>query len=314
MENLCLSDSTSFHPLSPSPTINGDNTELSTKVTGGLGGSTPLSLTVQDGEANGNRDQHPLLSPLSPYNNLSSSFLDPPSYAEAIFTPSSPSSSTPSALYSQITVGKPQKELDTSNSLVTTSYVTYGITAKSGGTEFTTRRRFKDVVTLSDRLAESYRGFFVPSRPDKSMVERQVMSQQEFVEQRRTAIEKYLKRLAMHPVIGRSDELGVFLQTKGRLTLLPSVDVVSRVVEGASMLPGQLLGGGENLSERVEEVVQPARGGRDLLRMFRELKQSVVNDWGGVRPAIVEEDKEFLEKKEKIQELEQQLAIASQMV
>lgn len=170
------------------------------------------------------------------------------------------------------------------------------------------------MVTLSDRLAESYRGFFVPSRPDKSMVERQVMSQQEFVEQRRTAIEKYLKRLAMHPVIGRSDELGVFLQTKGRLTLLPSVDVVSRVVEGASMLPGQLLGGGENLSERVEEVVQPARGGRDLLRMFRELKQSVVNDWGGVRPAIVEEDKEFLEKKEKIQELEQQLAIASQMV
>ncbi|KHN46116.1 Sorting nexin 2B [Glycine soja] len=43
-----------------------------------------------------------------------------------------------------------------------------------------------------------------------------------------------------------------------------------------------------------------------------ELRQSVANDWGGSRPSVVEEDKEFMEKKEKINELEQQINGASQ--
>ena len=40
----------------------------------------------------------------------------------------------------------------------------------------------------------------------------------------------------------------------------------------------------------------------------------MANDWGGSRPSVVEEDKEFMEKKEKIQELEQQITGASQQV
>lgn len=47
------------------------------------------------------------------------------------------------------------------------------------------------------------------------------------------------------------------------------------------------------------------------MRMFRELKQAVTNDWGGVKPLVVEEDKEFLEKKGKLQDLEQQLTTSS---
>uniref|UniRef100_A0A452YWM7 Sorting nexin/Vps5-like C-terminal domain-containing protein n=1 Tax=Aegilops tauschii subsp. strangulata TaxID=200361 RepID=A0A452YWM7_AEGTS len=38
----------------------------------------------------------------------------------------------------------------------------------------------------------------------------------------------------------------------------------------------------------------------------------MVTDWGGVRPPLVEEDKEFLEKKQKMQDWEQQLSSASQ--
>lgn len=167
------------------------------------------------------------------------------------------------------------------------------------------------MVTLSDRLAESYRGFFIPPRPDKSVVESQVMQKQEFVEQRRVALEKYLRRLAAHPVIKKSDELRVFLQVQGKLPLPTSTDVASRMLDGAVKLPKQLL------SESVvapHEVVQPAKGGRDLLRLFKELKQSVANDWGGSKPPAVEEDKEFLEKKERMHDMEQQLSNASQQV
>lgn len=302
-----LSETTHHHPLSP---------------------STPA-------------DSDPLFSPpnhhfpQSPNPNHISSYIDPPSYSDAVFTPfeapngaiHSPTSSSETSQslsrssssnseYIKITVSNPLKEQELSNSLVpgSNSYVTYLITTRTnlaefGASEFGVRRRFRDVVTLSDRLTESYRGFFIPPRPDKSIVESQVMQKQEFVEQRRVALEKYLRRLAAHPVIKKSDEFRVFLQVQGRLPLPATTDVASRVLDGAAKLPKQLLG---DSVIAPHEVVQPAKGGRDLMRLFKELKQSMVNDWGGSKPLVVEEDKEFLEKKESIQELEQHINNASQ--
>lgn len=291
-------------------------------------------------------DSDPLLSPPqqhygefpNPNSPNASSYIDPPSYSDAVFSPfdgdtnggvdtptrssdgglsfsRSPSSSSE---YLRITVSNPVKEQENSNSIVpgSSSYVTYLITTRTnipefGGSEFGVRRRFRDVVTLSDRLAEAYRGFFIPPRPDKSIVESQVMQKQEFVEQRRVALEKYLRRLAAHPVIKKSDEFRVFLQVQGKLPLLATTDVASRVLDGAAKLPKQLLG---DSVIGPQEVVQPAKGGMDLMRLFKELKQSMANDWGGSKPPVVEEDKEFLAKKEKIQELEQQINGASQQV
>ncbi|KAF6152666.1 hypothetical protein GIB67_008103 [Kingdonia uniflora] len=286
------------------------------------------------------RDHHHRNPNLPDHNN---SYLEPPSYADVIFSPfgsddngtndangisvESPKeesegflsrSASTSTEYLKISVSNPQKEQETSNSLVPggNTYVTYLVMTRTnivefGGAEFSVRRRFKDVVTLSDRLSESYRGFFIPPRPDKNVVESQVMQKQEFVEQRRVALEKYLCRLAVHPVLKRSDELKVFLQVQGKLPLVTTTDVASRMLDGAVKLPSQLFG--ESVSVVApHEVVQPAKGGRDLLRIFKELRQSVTNDWGGVKPQVVEEDKEFLEKKEKLQDLEQQLSNASQ--
>nr|CAD1832996.1 unnamed protein product [Ananas comosus var. bracteatus] len=61
-----------------------------------------------------------------------------------------------------------------------------------------------------------------------------------------------------------------------------------------------------------QEAVHHTKDGRDLLRIFKELKQSVANDWGGAKPPVVEEDKDSLERKEKMQDLEQQLTTSSQ--
>lgn len=230
----------------------------------------------------------------------------------------SESSSALGSEYLSITVLNPQKEHEvSSNSIVPggNTYVTYLINTKTnmrgfGGSEFSVRRRFKDVVTLGDRLSESYRGFFIPPRPDKSVVESQVMQKQEFVEQRRGALEKYLRNLAAHPMIRTSDELRVFLQVPGKLPLPTSTDVASRMLDGAVKLPKQLFGDSRSVVAP-HEAVQPAKGGRDLLRLFRELKQSVTNDWGNSRPAIIEEDKEFLEKKDKLYDFEHRLTDVS---
>lgn len=294
--------------------------------------------------------EHPLLSPPSiatsptasdpllfpPYNPS----LDSPSYADVMFSPfhdrfsenngngeisgevtvSSPGSRSSSSDYLRISVSNPQKEVESSNSIVPggNTYISYLITTSTdisdyGGSDFGVRRRFKDVVTLSDRLSESYRGFFIPPRPDKSLVESQVMQKQDFVEQRRVELEKYLRRLARHPVIKKSDELRVFLTVNGRMPLPTSIDVASRMLDGAVRLPKQLMGESSSVIEP-QDVVHSAKGGRDILRFFKELKQSVVNDWGNVRPSVEEEDKEFLEKKEKMWDLEQQLTNASKQV
>ncbi|KAG7030643.1 Sorting nexin 2B [Cucurbita argyrosperma subsp. argyrosperma] len=263
-------------------------------------------------------------SPDSPFD----SFLEPPSYAEAIFTSFDSSSSgrdgspdfstTANALSSEflsISVSDPQRMDELNNSLVPggSGFYTYLITTRTNlpeyggpGSEFGVRRRFKDVVALSDRLLETYRGFFIPMRPDKNVVESQMMQKQEFVEQRRVALEKYLRKLALHPVIRKSEELRMFLEAKGSLPLVRSTDVASRMLDGAVKLPRQLFGE-PTAAVDLQEVAKPAKGGRDLLRIFKELKQSMSNDWVGAKPMVVEEDKEFLEKKEKLMDIEQQL-------
>ena len=49
-----------------------------------------------------------------------------------------------------------------------------------------------------------FRGYFVPPRPEKNAVEGQRMSDA-FIEDRRSSLEKYLRKLASHPVIGPSE-------------------------------------------------------------------------------------------------------------
>ncbi|KAL8128093.1 hypothetical protein AgCh_014884 [Apium graveolens] len=100
----------------------------------------------------------------------------------------------------------------------------------------------------------------------------------------------------------------------GKLPLVRTTDVASRMLDGAVKLPWQLFGR-ESLQGSaldVNEVALPAKGERDLLRIFKELKQSVTNDWGAVKPPVVEEDKEFFKRKGKLQDFENQIGIASQ--
>ncbi|KAJ7568601.1 hypothetical protein O6H91_01G039700 [Diphasiastrum complanatum] len=299
-----------------------------------LSGEThPLALSQEDFSLKEAHDPYVNSEEKSSIRNTGVDIaVEPPSYADAIFTPymggsgslqelggSSRSlySSNGSVEFITITVNHPQKEQENGSSLVpgANTFFTYLIITQTnmpeyGGTDFTVRRRFRDVVALADRLAEAFRGYFIPPRPDKSIVESQVMHKLEFIEQRRLSLEKYLGRLANHPVLRKSEELRIFLQSQGKLPLTPSIDMASRMLDGAAQLPRQLFG--ESSVMIPQEASQPAKGGRDLVRLFKEMKQSFTNDWGSAKPLVVEEDKEFLEKKEKLQDLEHELNEASQ--
>ncbi|VFQ76616.1 unnamed protein product [Cuscuta campestris] len=72
---------------------------------------------------------------------------------------------------------------------------------------------------------------------------------------KRVALEKYLTRLVAHPVIRKSNELRAFLQVQGKL-----------------LFPKQLLNDSMNAAVQTQDTAQPARVGRDLLKLFKELK------------------------------------------
>lgn len=107
------------------------------------------------------------------------------------------------------------------------------------------RRRFRDFVALADLLAVTQRGFFVFPRPDKNTLDQQ-LGKSDFVEVRRLELERYLRKLAAHPVVGQGEELRVFLEAEGSLgssfqwqQLQPARGTL---IEGISRLPRQLIG------------------------------------------------------------------------
>jgi hypothetical protein len=215
-----------------------------------------------------------------------------------------------SPVFAEITVSEPRKHAEPGTGAAgvipgSASYVSYLITTKAAdGGEFRVRRRFRDVVALADRLAETHRGLFVPARPDKSIVEGQVMQRQDFVSQRCAAVQRYLRRLAAHPIVGRSSDLDAFLAE-------PSGIPTS---EGES--PRWSPATSAATYTAASPPSTPAKSGRDFFGVFKDLKQTVTNGWVAVRPPPVEEesDKKYLAHKAKLEDLEQHLVTASQQV
>jgi sorting nexin-1/2 len=213
-------------------------------------------------------------------------------------------------VFARITVSDPKKHAEPVAGAAgvipgSGSYFSYLVTARlladggGGGAEFRVRRRFRDVVALADRLAAAHRGLFVPARPDKSLVEGQVMQRHDFVSQRCTALQRYLRRLAAHPVVGGSPDLRTFLTEPGAIP-----DFHGEAPRYWTT----------TVNAAIQQV--PAKAGRDLFGMFKDLKQTVVNGLVATKPPPVEEetDAEFLAHKSRLQDLQQQLTTTSQQV
>jgi len=186
----------------------------------------------------------------------------------------------------QIEVSDPVKRVE--NSIipgVSGGYVTYKVHTKTTLASFKSRdvavrRRFRDFVDLSELLGTTHRGYFVPPRPEKNVVEGQRMTK-DFIETRRAALEKFLSKLAAHPVISQSGELRVFLEHDGELSASPAWAQLkpthSSVLEGISRLPKQLISN-DRATVTPAEAAQSTKQSNDFLRMLKELKTSMTVD------------------------------------
>uniref|UniRef100_A0A7N8Y359 Sorting nexin-2 n=1 Tax=Mastacembelus armatus TaxID=205130 RepID=A0A7N8Y359_9TELE len=88
--------------------------------------------------------------------------------------------------------------------------------------EFSVKRRFSDFLGLHSKLASKYLhiGYIVPPAPEKSIVGmtkvkvgKEDQSSNEFVEKRRSALERYLMRTVKHPVLLKDPDVLQFLES-----------------------------------------------------------------------------------------------------
>lgn len=108
------------------------------------------------------------------------------------------------------------KELEgTKDSFV--SYVVLGETdmAHFARKQFSTRRRFHDFVFLHDHLGKDFPACVIPPLPGKHRLEYITGDRfsLEFVEKRRADLNRFLQRMARHPVLARAKLLQAFLES-----------------------------------------------------------------------------------------------------
>ncbi|XP_048852125.1 sorting nexin-2 isoform X1 [Brienomyrus brachyistius] len=140
----------------------------------------------------------------------------------------------------QISVSDPEKVGDGMN-----AYMAYKVTTKTSlmvfsRNDFSVKRRFSDFLGLHSKLASKYMhiGYIVPPAPEKSIVGmtkvkvgKEDLSSTEFVEKRRSALERYLMRTVKHPVLLQDPDVLQFLESSE----LPRA-VSTQALSGAGIL------------------------------------------------------------------------------
>ncbi|GAB7354356.1 hypothetical protein MBLNU459_g4864t2 [Dothideomycetes sp. NU459] len=114
------------------------------------------------------------------------------------------------------TVSRPQKE----NEGTQNQFISYLVTSDTDFKSFqsshsTVRRRFTDFVFLQKTLAREYPQCAVPPLPDKHKMEyvRGDRFGPDFTQRRAYSLQRFLKRLTLHPVLRRATLLTLFLES-----------------------------------------------------------------------------------------------------
>jgi sorting nexin-1/2 len=126
----------------------------------------------------------------------------------------------------EITVSHPEKVGDGMG-----AYIVYSITTKTTVPAFksphtTVRRRFSDFLRLHNKMTETHlpKGRIVPPAPEKSVkgmttvkFSKSEESNALFLERRQASLQRYLNRIAKHPVLRRDADFMEFLENPNEL-------------------------------------------------------------------------------------------------
>ncbi|XP_054244084.1 sorting nexin-1 [Indicator indicator] len=137
-------------------------------------------------------------------------------------------------------VSDPEKVGDGMNAYVAYKVSTQTTMPMFRSKQFSVKRRFSDFLGLYEKLSEKHaqNGFIVPPPPEKSLigmtkvkVGKEDSSSAEFLEKRRAALERYLRRVVSHPTMLQDPDVREFLEKEE----LPRA-VSTQTLSGAGLL------------------------------------------------------------------------------
>lgn len=147
------------------------------------------------------------------------------------------------------------------------SYVKYAIETRTNLPYFrseksTVERRFSDFLGLRDKLAQKHMvdGLVVPPAPEKNAManfqtkmtkEEDIANPNEFLERRKCALERFLSRIAQHPVLRTDPDFRDFLELQTDLPRSSGTSALSK--EGMKRLLGQVTESVAKMGYRMDE-------------------------------------------------------------
>ncbi|KAI3361971.1 hypothetical protein L3Q82_012322 [Scortum barcoo] len=195
-----------------------------------------------------------------------------------------------------VTVDDPKKHVSTME-----TYITYRVSTKTTRIEFDlpeycVRRRYQDFDWLRTKLEDSQPTHLIPPLPEKFVMKGVVdRFSEDFVETRMKALDKFLKRVADHPVLSFNPHLNAFLSAKDLnkrqgLALLTKVGESVKHVAGGYKLrarPPEFCAMGEYLDTFAQKLGTIDRIAQRILKeqseYLTELREygSVYSSWAG---------------------------------
>ncbi|XP_011471869.1 sorting nexin-7 [Oryzias latipes] len=171
------------------------------------------------------------------------------------------------------------------------TYIMYRVVTKTtrsdfDSSEFEVRRRYQDFLWLRSKLEESHPTLIVHPLPEKfvmkGMVER---FNDDFIETRRKALQRFLSRISEHPVLSHSQHFKVFLTAQ---------DLAPHKKQGSGFL--------SRMGETMRAVANSVRGVKDRPEEFEVLQDYVENfsskisSVDKVTQRIIKEQREYLDE------------------
>ncbi|KAL3041475.1 hypothetical protein OYC64_019628 [Pagothenia borchgrevinki] len=200
-----------------------------------------------------------------------------------------------------VTVDNPKKHISTME-----TYITYRVSTKTSRVEFDlpeycVRRRYQDFDWLRIKLEDSQPTHLIPPLPEKFVMKGVVdRFSEEFVETRMKALDKFLKRVADHPVLSFNPHLNAFLTAKDLnkrqgLALLSKVGESVKHVAGGYKLrarPAEFCAMGEYLDTFNQKLGTIDRIAQRILKEQSEYLTEL-REYGGVYSSWVGSEEEL---------------------
>ncbi|KAF3819600.1 hypothetical protein GH733_015109 [Mirounga leonina] len=184
-----------------------------------------------------------------------------------------------------ITVDEPESHVTTIETFITYRIITKTSRGEFDSSEFEVRRRYQDFLWLKGKLEEAHPTLIIPPLPEKFIVKGMVERfNDDFIETRRKALQKFLNRIADHPTLTFNEDFKVFLTAQ-------AWELSSHKKQGPGLL--------SRMGQTVRAVALSMRGAKSRPEEFMEMNNFIeifsqkINLIDKISQRIYKEEREY---------------------